>query len=506
MATKRNPYEQLSEFSKEIATWNTISNLLEWDQETYMPSDAVEFRSSQNGLVTSHTHKLRTGSKFTKLLSGIINLETGEIVDTTLTAPQKAAAKAWRRDYLKSVKLPNSFIKNLATTTSKACAAWSEARKESNFKKFAPHLEKIVKLNQKKAAYLGFKETPYDALLDLYEPDSTCAKLVPLFDSLKTGLKTLLHKITSKAPLNKSFLTQNFDETAQFEFAKTLLKAMGFHPETSRLDLTNHPFCSPMHPTDIRMTTRIHADDIMSNLFSALHEGGHGLYGLNLPLQFFGTPLGEQISLGIDESQSRFWETRIGRTRPFWHHFLPQLQEKFPQLKNITLDQFYAAINTVAPSFIRVEADEVTYTLHVILRFEIEKMVIEGALKIKDIPQVWNQKMQELLGITPPNDTLGCLQDIHWSFGSMGYFPTYALGNLYAAQFFEKFAHDFPDWETKISHGDLSFIREWLKTHIHQYGRQYSPHELIEKVTGKPLSEKPYLDYLTAKYQKIYGF
>jgi carboxypeptidase Taq len=504
MAQKKTPYDLLSDLSREIATWSTISNLLEWDQETYMPTDAIEFRSSQNGLVTSHAHKLKTSSKYTKLLGNLINIETGEILDPSLSAPQKAALKAWRRDYLRSIKLPSSYVKNLVTTTTKASSAWAEAKKASNFKKFAPHLEKIVKLNQKKATYLGYKESPYDALLDLYEPDSTCTKLTPLFDSLKTGLKTLLHKITSIPQHDASFLKQNFDPTAQFEFSKTLLAAMGFQAETSRLDLSNHPFCMAIHPTDIRMTTRIHEDDIMSNLFSALHEGGHGLYGKNLPIQFFGTPLGEQISLGIDESQSRFWETRIGRSRPFWHHFLPLLQTAFPQLKDVSLDQFYFAINTITPSFIRVEADEVTYTLHVILRFEIEKMLVEGSLKVKDVPKVWNQKMQELLGITPPTDSLGCLQDIHWSMGSMGYFPTYALGNLYAAQLFEKFAHDHPDWESKVSQGNLTFIREWLKTHIHQYGRQYTPGELIEKVTGKPLSEKPYLDYLNAKYGKIY--
>jgi carboxypeptidase Taq len=500
MTSKKTPYDQLCDLSREISTWVSISNLLEWDQETYMPSDAIEFRSFQNSLVTSHAHKIKISAKYTKLLKSLINIETGAILDPSLTDPQKAALQAWRRDYCRAIKLPNSFVKNLVSTTTKACAAWSEAKRASNFKKFAPHLEKIVKLNQKKAAYIGFQQSPYDALIDLYEPECTVAKLVPLFDSLKAGLKTILQKITSKPPTNPSFLKQYFDPVAQFEFGKLILHAMGFRPNTSRFDLSAHPFCTPLHPTDIRMTTRIHDDDFMSNIFSALHEGGHGLYSQNLPLPLFGTPLGEPASLGFDESQSRFWETCVGHSRPFWHHFLPLLQATFPQLKNVSLDLFYAAINTVTPSFIRVEADEVTYTLHIILRFEIEKMVIEGALKVKDIPHVWNQKMQELLGITPPNDALGCLQDIHWSLGSMGYFPTYALGNLYAAQFFEKFAHDIPDWETKVAQGNLSFITEWLKKNIFQWGRQYNPQELIEKVTGKPLSEKPYLHYLSAKY------
>jgi carboxypeptidase Taq len=501
MKPKKRPYEQLCELSKEIASWVAISNLLEWDQETYMPPEALEFRSSQNSLVSLHAHKLKTGSKFTKLLGALIDIDSGVLLDTSLSPAEQAAVRVWRKEYCKAIKLPNSYIKTLTTTTTKACSAWSEAKKESNFKKFAPHLEKIVKLSQKKAAYFGYKDSPYDALLDLYEPELTCTKLTPLFDALKVGLKALLQKIALKAPIDTRFLKEPLAPSSQLEFSRALLHAMGFHPQTYRLDLSSHPFCSTLHPTDVRMTTRIQADDIMSNISSTLHEGGHGLYGQNLPLELYGTPLGEQVSLGIDESQSRFWETRIGRTRPFWQHFLPILQATFPQFQPISLDQFYTAINTVTPSYIRVEADEVTYTLHVIIRYEIEKRLIEGTLQVKDIPSTWNQSMQELLGITPPSNAFGCLQDIHWSLGLIGYFPTYALGNLYAAQLFETFAHQHPDWETKLSQGNLTFVRDWLTTHVHQYGRRYTPQELIEKVTGKPLSEKPYLDYLSAKYQ-----
>ncbi len=503
---KKTPYEQLSELSKEIVTWSSISFLLEWDQETYMPKEAIEFRSSQNSLAMSHAHKLKISSKFKKLLESLIDLETAEIKDSSLSDPKKAAVKAWRHDYLTASKIPSTFVKKWVTTTTQASSAWSKAKKSNHFKTFAPHLDKIIRFNQKKAEHLGYKKHPYDALLDLFEPEMTVEELVPLFESLKIGLKTLLQKIHPCPKPDNGFLKQHFDPATQFAFNSILLTAMGFQKETSRLDITMHPFCIPMHPTDIRMTTRIHEDDVMSNIFSVLHEGGHGLYGKNLPLEHFGTPLSEAVSLGIDESQSRFWETRIGRTRAFWEHFLPELKGKFPQLNSVTLDQFHAAINIVEPSFIRVEADEITYSLHVILRFEIEKMIIEGSLTAKDIPSIWNQKMEELLGITPPTDALGCLQDIHWSMGSMGYFPTYVLGNLYAAQIFEKFAQDHPDWESKVASGNLHFITDWLKTHIHQYGRQYSPHELIIKVTGKPLSEKPFLNYLNEKYQKIYNF
>lgn len=503
---KKTPYEQLSELSKEITTWGSVSFLLEWDHETYMPKDAIEFRSSQNSLVMAHAHKLKIGSKFKKLLQSLINLETGEVLDSSLSAPQKSALKSWRHDYLTASKLPATFVKNWVTTSTQATSAWSKAKKTNHFRTFAPHLDKIIRFNQKKAQYLGYQKHPYDALLDLFEPEMTVEELIPLFDSLKMGLKSLLQKIQACSKPESSFLKQHFDPEIQFSFNSVLLSAMGFQKETSRIDLTTHPFCAPLHPTDVRMTTRIIENDVMSNIFSVLHEGGHGLYGKNLPLQHYGTPLAEPVSLGIDESQSRFWETRIGRTRAFWEHFLPILKEKFPQLQSVSLDEFHTAINIVEPSFIRVEADEVTYSLHVILRFEIEKMILEGSLSAKDIPSIWNQKMEELLGITPPTDALGLLQDIHWSMGNMGYFPTYVLGNLYAAQIFETFALDHPDWESKVSTGNLLFINDWLKTHIHQYGRQYSPHDLIIKVTGKPLSEKPFLNYLNEKYQKIYQF
>jgi len=244
----------------------------------------------------------------------------------------------------------------------------------------------------------------------------------------------------------------------------------------------------------------------MSNILSAVHEGGHGLYNKGLNLEQFGSPLGEQSSLGIDESQSRWWETRIARTKPFWTHFLPLLQRDFPQLQKAHLDQFYLAINQVRPSFIRVEADEVTYSLHVILRFEIEKALLEGTLKVKDIPEVWNQKMHDYLGIRPSKDSEGCLQDIHWSFGLIGYFPTYVLGNLYSAQFFNTFEKAHPDWQTRVSKGDLGFIREWLRTNIHQYGRQYTPEEFVQRISGKPLHESDYVNYLNTKYKEIYRF
>ncbi len=498
MRTSKSPFDQLHELSKNLSAWTAIQGLLDWDQETMMPSAAIEFRAHQTALVAGEIHKLKTGPKFSHLLEQLMDYPS-------LTPQQSAALREWQRDHLQATKLSTSFVKTFVTTTTTSCHFWAEARKASNFALFAPHLDKIVRLNRKKAELLGYQNHPYDALLDLYEVGMTTERLVPIFNRLKTSLTTLLKTIQAKPPHDRSFLTQDFSPEVQLQFGKKLLKHLGFLPENSRLDLSTHPFCSCLHPLDSRMTTRIHKDNLMSNIFSVLHEGGHAMYNQGLPLQWHGTPLCESDSLGIDESQSRWWETRIGRSHAFWSHFLPLLKKDFPQFHSIPLETFYPAVNTVQPSFIRVEADEVTYNLHIILRFEIEKALMEGSLKVKDIPEVWNQKMHELLGITPSNDAEGCLQDIHWAMGSLGYFPTYALGNLYASQFFTAFEKTHPDWESRISHGDLAFIREWLRTHIHQEGRQFPPDELIQRVSGKPLDETAYITYLQKKYQEIYN-
>jgi carboxypeptidase Taq len=280
---------------------------------------------------------------------------------------------------------------------------------------------------------------------------------------------------------------------------------MGYELDKGRLDLSAHPFSMSAHPTDSRVTTRIHASSIFSSISTVLHEGGHSLYEMNLPEEHFGSPLGEAISMAVHESQSRWWETLIGLSLPFWKHYLPILKEAYPgKLDQITLEQFYRAINKVEPSPIRVEADEVTYPLHVILRFEMESALIEGSLAIRDIPALWNQKMETYLGITPKDNREGCLQDVHWSMGGFGYFPSYALGNMYAAHLFTAFRKSHPDWESKIAKGELLFIKEWLKNNVHTHGRHYNSQDLLLKVTGKPFTEEAYLTYLKDKYLKIY--
>lgn len=498
-------YDKLHSLSKTIALMASIEGLLDWDQETFMPKEAIEIRSQQCEFLASLVHRQRTSKSLAKALSALVDIEMGEYKDDRLSPPQIAALREWRRDYLKAVKLPNAFVKQFAKTTSTACHVWKTAKEHNDFKTFFPHLEKVVSLSRKKADILGFKEHPYDALLDLYEPDMKASFLTPLFSKLKLSLTQLIKDISVKTPFSEEFLYRHCPKHKQLEFSQKILHKMGFHTGSSRLDTSAHPFCNGMHPKDTRMTTKVHPENVMTCIGAVLHEGGHGLYNMNLPPEQYGSPLGQQISLGIDESQSRWWETLIGQSYFFWQYFFPLLQEEFPeQFKGVLLEDFYRAINAVKPGFIRIEADEVTYNLHIVVRFELEKALIEGALKVKELPDAWNAKMREYLGISPEFDAQGCLQDIHWSLGYIGYFPTYTLGNLYSVQFFNAFEKAHPNWKEQVAKGSLDFIRDWLKENIHKHGRQFTPSELCQKVTGKLLNEEPYVNYLKEKYGTLY--
>lgn len=502
MDSSAKAYSKLLAISTHYTVMESVHKLLEWDQETYMPHSSIELRSQQLQAMASLIHKLKTSSKYSQILGQLVDLKTGEILANGLNPVQTAALREWRRDYLKVVTLPAAFVKKFSETASKSVHAWGIAKKHNSFKEFAPHLEKIVNLSRKKADYLGFKDHPYDAMLDLFEPNMSTQYLTGLFDRLKSSLTSFLKTVKTVSEAPRDFLYGYFEPSKQLEFGHKLLKAMGFDENTSRLDQTNHPFCMGLHPKETRLTTRVHPDYLMSNIFAVIHEGGHGLYNMGLPVQEFGSPICEHASMAIDESQSRMWETIIGHSLPFWKHFYPLLQTQFPdQLKEIPLDDFYRAINTIKPSLIRIESDEATYSMHIIVRFEIEKMLMEGALKVKEIPEVWKSKMIDYLGVSPKNDAEGCLQDIHWSIGAIGYFPTYTLGNLYAAQFFQKFEQAHPGWKGHIERGELSILRDWLRENIHQYGRQFTPDELAIKITGKPVDEEAYLSYLTNKYK-----
>jgi carboxypeptidase Taq len=499
-------YKELESLSRSIHTYGSILTLLHWDQETYMPPGGLAPRSHQIAQLSGLIHEEKSGRSFKKHLEKLISLSTGKVHAKGLTKPQICCVREWRREFVKSTKLPTSFVKEFSQLTSESSPIWAEAKKTNNFKLFAPFLEKIIQMNRKKADILGFGDHPYDALVEAYEPCMTTARIGTIFGGLQKELKALLSKIKASKQIDSEFLHKQVPDSKQMALAHALLSKLPMDPSCTRLDISSHPFSLALHPHDSRITTRILPNHFMSNLFSVLHEAGHSFYEMGLPVEHWGTPLGDYVSLSIHESQSRWWETLIGRSYPFWKAFYPLIQKEVPFLKKIPLDKFYRAINRVDSTFIRVEADEVTYCLHVILRFEIEKELISGRLQVADLPDAWNGKMKELLGITPPSDSQGCLQDIHWSLGDFGYFPTYALGNLFSAHFFTAFAKKHPNWSERLLKGDLLFVREWLNQNIHRYGKMYSSDDLAKKVTGKPLSEAAYCSYLKKKYAEIYRF
>lgn len=504
--SKTTPYKAMEAISREAQVLGGISALLGWDQETYMPEDASPVRGEQLEAMASLIHKKKTSPKWSKALAKLIDLKSGEIVAPDLSTEEQAAAKLWLRDFKEDTSLPDRFVKQFARLTSQSMVVWRDARKENAFRKFAPFLEKIVDLNKRKADYVGYKDHPYDALINEYEPGMTTKEIRRVFAELKPKLKGLLQHIQSRPQVDASFLSGDFDPAVQFTSAQELLDIIQFPFNRGRLDLSAHPFSSGSHPTDCRITTRIRPEEFLSNLTATLHEAGHAFYELGLPVEHFSSPLGHSVSMGLHESQSRWWETRIGLSRPFWDFYYPKLQKAFPgKFDRIPLDVFYKGVNQVSPSFIRVEADEVTYPLHIMLRLELEIQMIEGSLKIRDLPDAWNAQMQDLLGITPATNTEGCLQDIHWSMGAMGYFPTYSLGNIYAAQLFDAFAKQNPKWEDQVRAGNFQFIKDWLSQNVWKHGRRYDSQVLVEKVTGHPFSSVPYAQYLENKYRKIYG-
>jgi carboxypeptidase Taq len=494
-----DPYQALKEISREIRTFSSISHLLYWDRETYMPVGGSLPRSLQIAQLAGLIHELKTGKRLRTHLEKLVHLSTGRVLKK-VPRLQRIILEEWADEFDRATKLPVAFVKQFSQLTSEASQIWSVARKTDDFALFAPYLEKIVAMNREKAAIFGFEDHPYDALLEGYEPCMTTKKIKVLFARLKQKLLALLEEIKAKQPSEHPSISGTFDVEKQMALGRKLLAALPMESHYSRLDLSVHPFSIAMHPHDSRMTTRITPDGCLSNLFSILHEAGHAMYEMGLPVEHWGTPLGETISLSIHESQSRWWETLIGRSRGFWEFFYPHVREMFSSFQQIPFDDFYRGMHKITSSFIRVEADEVTYSLHIILRFELEYALISGDLAVADLPHVWREKMRELLGIVPPTDREGCLQDIHWSLGEFGYFPTYALGNLFAAQFFEQFAQDHSDWEEQVQHGEFGFIRSWLTEHIHRYGKQYYADQLVKKITGKPLTETAYCTYLKNKY------
>lgn len=482
--------------------------LLAWDQETYMPAGSGQARAEQIATLQTFAHDQFVSAEVEDLLTPWIDPATGLVQDSFVSLDDKAKAllrETWR-DFSRAKKLPSAFVTRLERECSLAQQVWADARKANDFSLFLPNLRTTIALKQEEAEYLGYVDSPYNALLDTYEPGATVAQLQPLFVTLRERLTTLYTRVRNASIVpHDTLLFQAYDQERQIEFSRMVLTKMGYDFQRGRLDLSAHPFTTSFHPTDVRVTTRVYEKELPACLFSCIHEGGHGLYDQGLSREQYGTPLGESLSLGMHESQSRLWENCVGRSRPFWRHFYPLLQTAFPaQLTGVPVEEFYAAINTVKPSLIRVEADELTYNFHIMLRFEIERDLIEGRIQAEDLPALWNEKMKDYLDIIPERDVDGVLQDVHWSLGAIGYFPTYTLGTLYAAMFYNQACSEIPDLENQIAAGELIPLKEWLNHNIHQWGRLFTSEELLHRVTGQSLSPEPFLSSLEAKIGELY--
>jgi len=488
-------YRKLQKRSRRIAFVSGASELLSWDMETYMPAKGLEFRAEQLAYLSGQAHRLWTA----KVVGAWIDACEQHGFD--VESPEAANVREWRRGYDRATKLPTDLVEKFERTRALAREAWREARQRSEFELFRPHLEKLIDLNRRKADCLGFQESPYDALLDGFEPDMRASQLRELFDELRPAIGAVLGPAVERsAAVPKDLLHGHYPLAAQQAFNRQVAEAIGFDFEAGRIDATTHPFCSTMGPGDCRLTTRYRETDFTYSLYSILHEAGHGLYEQGLPAEHFGAPLGSAASLGIHESQSRLWENHVARHPSFWEHWHPLACQHFPELKRLTPAQLTAAVNRVSPTFIRTEADQVTYDLHIILRFEIEVKMLEGHLAVADLPAYWNEAFEKMIGLKITKDADGCLQDIHWSLGGLGYFPTYTLGNLNAAQLMAKAFSEHPGMEAGLGRGDYGELRGWLRDKIHRHGLRYPPRELMRRATGEPTRSAHHLDYLRRKF------
>ena len=482
-------YTQLCELAAEIALLESTSSTLGWEQETYMPEAALEHRARQIGYLTGKGHALFISKKFRSLL------EQCENKPDELSATAQANLRVWRRLVDRATKLSRKLVEEFSEVTTHAKAAWVQARRDSDFKFFAPHLEKILKLTLKKAERWGYTAEPYDALLDEYEPAAKAEFIANLFEVLRPQLSEIAKQAVARsAEVPADILAGDYPVAKQQQLNREIAESIGFDFNAGRIDTTAHPFCTKLGPRDVRLTTRYDERDFTSSLFGVLHEAGHGLYEQGLPADDYGLPSGTAVSLGIHESQSRLWENHVGRSRAFWERWLPRVREIFPAF-TLSLDDFLRGVNRAEFSFIRVEADEATYDLHIILRFDIERRLLNRELKIKDLPAAWNEAFRASFGMTPPDAARGCLQDIHWSMGGMGYFPTYTLGNLNAAQLFNT-ANADESIHNAIEHADYAPLLQWLRAKVHQPGSTLPPGKLMLQATGSLTNERWHLQHL----------
>lgn len=502
MPTAQESYNELITLLREVSLFGSIGSLLGWDERVQMPPRGAEHRSNQSALLARKVHEQFTSPRIGELLQAV---EASDLVRDAESDPA-VNVRETRHQYDRATKLPGKLVEEMARTEVLAQQAWAEARKKNDFPSFRPWLEKWLDLKKQQARCYGWKGHIYNALLEDFEPGETAENLSRVFDELRGPLVDLIGRIVGsgrQAPVE--ILERHYPADAQARLAREGAAAVGFDFDAGRLDVSVHPFCSGIGPGDTRMTTRYDEKYFGDAFFGVLHETGHGLYDQGLPAEHFGTPRGDAVSLGIHESQSRMWENLVGRSRAFWQFFLPRARAAFPHLADVSDDDWYRAVNDVRPSLIRTESDEATYNLHILLRFELEKAMLSGDLAVADLPGVWNARMKEYLGVDVPDDSRGVLQDIHWSGGALGYFPTYTLGNLYAAQFFEQARADVGDLDAQFARGEFAPLLGWLRAKIHTQGKRFRAADLVKKVTGRPLSAKPLLDHLNRKAKEVYG-
>ena len=488
-------YSSVVEQSRTIKTLESVLDVLTWDQETMMPPGANAHRTEQKTLLAGIIHDKKNDPAFSE------NIETLHSSCLLDTSDESIIIQRLHKDIQQAKKLPTSYVKKLTRATSEAFAAWQQAKNTNDWHLFEPHLVTLVELMKEKADYLGYKKHPLDALIDLYEPNITAEELSSLFSSLHKKLSSLLTKIQNSPLYDQAIIPVSSTQRENMELCVKIISLIGYDWHYGRIDTSEHPFSTAFHPTDSRITIRGTKDNLLDHLSSALHETGHAMYELGLNQAHYGTALCEASSLGIHESQSRFWETIIGQSKPFSHHLFNLINEHFrPHNPIPSPEVLYNQINNVTPSLIRTRADEVTYPFHVILRFEIEKELLEGSLLIKDLPERWNEAIKNSLGVCPKNISEGCLQDVHWSMGSFGYFPTYTLGSLYAICFAKAMRRDLPHLDQLIQGADFKPIRDWLSKNVWQYGKRIYSKELVTKVLGHSPTEDDYIEYLHDKY------
>jgi carboxypeptidase Taq len=498
-------FDELKRALTEISDLNKVQAVLNWDQRTMMPIQGASARAEQLASLARLIYERSTSTELGRLLDVLQPYEESLAYDSD----EASLIRVARRDFEKLRKVPAELRVEMTRSASLASQAWIEARKQSNFKLFLPHLEKSVELKRRYIDCFS-SETPgadaFDFLLDDFEPGMQTAQVKSIFDDLKQGLVPLISQVSRQSgEVSDACLHGQFPADRQRAFIMSIVERFGFDASAWRLDSTVHPFASNSSPTDIRITTRYYEDFISAALFGSMHECGHGLYENGVSPSLYRTPLARGASLGIHESQSRMWENLVGRSRAFWRFFYPRLQDAFPeQFKMVEMETFYRAINRIQPSLIRVEADEATYNLHIIVRFEIEQEIFSGQIRLPDLPEAWNARMKSYLGVDVPNDAKGVLQDIHWSSGQFGYFPTYSLGNIISCQIWEKALEAMPDLYQQFEQGEFKPLREWLRTTLHRLGRKFTPQETLQKVTGSTINVAPYLHYLTAKAQDVY--